>query len=370
MMARTKQTMRKASKTDPHFAWLFAAARVEQAKPPSKDEVTTGGEIEVQEVEDHGEICTAGLRSGAQKILQLLESAQNISFLAIEANFIWYGLYPSDEVQEPEQATEEVAGRGKAMMVEDEEEDSFDENTPSLLVQEGAPVDIYVGENVACYKEEDMRFNTKRSLAADSSNILDVIPKVVPLTKKNAKYEASTTSTKNSKGANTKGPKLPRSLATPPILHPETKKGKEMLIFYQDCMMPEVNEQLTRAKEIPVKLLVGGVLKEVTQLTYTYSRPKYAALKATTTIGELKKALEDAKKKAEQKNDFYDFWKVNLEANFDYLKGDLRTSFFDFYEAQKAKEEERMADKDSSSTQEHENPAAEDSTVATQDSSE
>uniref|UniRef100_A0A803NKU2 Uncharacterized protein n=1 Tax=Cannabis sativa TaxID=3483 RepID=A0A803NKU2_CANSA len=78
------------------------------------------------------------------------------------------------------------------------------------------------------------------------------------------------------------------------------KKAKEMLGFYQDRLMVDVNEQVTRAEDMLLELLVGGVLKEITRdylkLAYTYYQAKFAALKANTTTEDLKKALEEAKK--------------------------------------------------------------------------
>uniref|UniRef100_A0A803Q9J6 Uncharacterized protein n=1 Tax=Cannabis sativa TaxID=3483 RepID=A0A803Q9J6_CANSA len=55
MMAWTKQTVRKSSLIDLHIACLATLARAKQTHPATDEEYTVG-DIEVQEVEDQGEI--------------------------------------------------------------------------------------------------------------------------------------------------------------------------------------------------------------------------------------------------------------------------------------------------------------------------
>uniref|UniRef100_A0A803NK77 Uncharacterized protein n=1 Tax=Cannabis sativa TaxID=3483 RepID=A0A803NK77_CANSA len=107
-----------------------------------------------------------------------------------------------DDLEEVARPSVHAVRKGKVVVVEDEEEDSFDENAPSLLVREGAPVH-HVEENATCSKEE-----VKRCICAARE--------VISLVRKNTKSQASKTSAKNSKGANIEGPGLPRPLDTPP----------------------------------------------------------------------------------------------------------------------------------------------------------
>uniref|UniRef100_A0A803Q0V9 Uncharacterized protein n=1 Tax=Cannabis sativa TaxID=3483 RepID=A0A803Q0V9_CANSA len=107
---------------------------------------------------------------------------------------------------------------------------------------------------------------------------------------------------KGSNGGNTNSPRLSKPSVTRTAMNPETKKGKEMLPFYQDRVLLKVNDQLARGEDMFVLLLMGSLLKESTRMAYTYSRGKFPALKAITTTTKLKKDLEEAKKEAKQKS--------------------------------------------------------------------
>uniref|UniRef100_A0A803PCS4 Uncharacterized protein n=1 Tax=Cannabis sativa TaxID=3483 RepID=A0A803PCS4_CANSA len=99
-----------------------------------------------------------------------------------------------------------------------------------------------------------------------SSNVREVVVyDFIPLAKKNSKFQALTTQAKGSKGKNIKRPGLPKTLATQPVLQLETNKGKDILTFYKDQVMLEVNEQLVGADEMSVEVLMVGMLKEITR---------------------------------------------------------------------------------------------------------
>uniref|UniRef100_A0A803NKZ4 Uncharacterized protein n=1 Tax=Cannabis sativa TaxID=3483 RepID=A0A803NKZ4_CANSA len=54
--------------------------------------------------------------------------------------------------------------------------------------------------------------------------------------------------------------------STAAAVQPETKMAKEMMSFYQECAMLEVNEQLASVEALSVELLLKGVLKEITRV--------------------------------------------------------------------------------------------------------
>uniref|UniRef100_A0A803Q600 Uncharacterized protein n=1 Tax=Cannabis sativa TaxID=3483 RepID=A0A803Q600_CANSA len=231
----------------------------------------------------------------------------------------------------------------------------------------------------------------------------------IPLAKKNSKSQSVATPSKGSKGASTEGPGLPKPQTTPPMLNPKTKKGKEMLSFYQHCVLPEVNDQLAEGEDVFVELFMDDLLKEAT---------RFGALKFTTTTSNLKKEMEETKKDAELKSIqlcevnkqlleankfikdlkkeisdmpsiahlepdnealakddvlqkeveslettaldvFYEFWRANPKANFDYLN-EKKEAYLGFCEAQKAKENVEAANTNPPTNQENKTPATED----------
>uniref|UniRef100_A0A803QIK5 Uncharacterized protein n=1 Tax=Cannabis sativa TaxID=3483 RepID=A0A803QIK5_CANSA len=181
--------------------------------------------------------------------------------------------------------------------------------------------------------------------------------------------------------------------------HPSNVVLSQVLKIANDSVMPEVNEQLTGANEILVELLVGGVLKELGEVNKQIVvankliedlRKEIKDMPSTTKLEEELKALtkevntlkdereslrtllqnqeakvieltgektslqetldvvrvtfgaewEALQKEVESLeivslDVFYEFWKANPEANFDYLKEDLWFSFLSLFEAQK-----------------------------------
>uniref|UniRef100_A0A803QJB2 Uncharacterized protein n=1 Tax=Cannabis sativa TaxID=3483 RepID=A0A803QJB2_CANSA len=126
----------------------------------------------------------------------------------------------------------------------------------------------------------------------------------------------------------------------------ETEKGNETLMFYQDRVLPEVNDQLAGAKYMSMELLMGdneALAKDVnsvkderenlcTLLTnletkVNDSTEEKMVLQETldskwtsfTTEWEVLRKEVDNLESVGFLDVFYEFWKANPEANFDYL---------------------------------------------------
>uniref|UniRef100_A0A803PY04 Reverse transcriptase domain-containing protein n=1 Tax=Cannabis sativa TaxID=3483 RepID=A0A803PY04_CANSA len=104
-MARTKQTMRKDSASNPHLARLFQQLGLNKL----------------------------GLRA---RMLRLSRGT-------LMSNILRTGARIRDDPEEVARPTDQVVGKGKVVVVEEEDKDSFDEDAPSLLVKEGAPTDVH-----------------------------------------------------------------------------------------------------------------------------------------------------------------------------------------------------------------------------------
>uniref|UniRef100_A0A803QC36 Uncharacterized protein n=1 Tax=Cannabis sativa TaxID=3483 RepID=A0A803QC36_CANSA len=198
----------------------------------------------------------------AQEVLQLPLDDWNISLLAIEANFITYKIYPSDQGQGAEQAVGEPMPAYEGGVTSEQE---------TLRVPQGDQVPIErairirdspekmmlcalkkrsgdaSGQKspVKCSKVDDMppksiipstktpQLTVEKSLVIPPTEVYEeAVSNVNPLAKKNSKSKSTVAPSKGSKGGSTDGLGLPKPLATPTILNLETKKRKEMLQFY------------------------------------------------------------------------------------------------------------------------------------------
>uniref|UniRef100_A0A803PSE3 Uncharacterized protein n=1 Tax=Cannabis sativa TaxID=3483 RepID=A0A803PSE3_CANSA len=300
MMARTKKTIRKALETDLQFAWMFAAAREEQARPLNEEKIINDRDVEVQAVEDQGNVCpaTAPAAEGEGKEEEkkfwvqpfccfnkdeepisedgevLVASCNYVEEEYTEARIINnHGQRGARWVSPPS-----VEGKGKAIVVEEEEDDSFDEDAPSLLIWEAAPV------------HTALRVLKKRSSDASCKK----------------------SSTKRLKVGDTLLKSIAPSTKTPKI----TTEGNLTVVSL------DVHQG-------------GG------------------------DVGGTANGWYDEGSHQSQYFSFHYYIQENLKENFDYLK-DKKDAYLGFCKTQKSEEEAKIDDNNSSTIQEHENPIAED----------
>uniref|UniRef100_A0A803QDJ0 Uncharacterized protein n=1 Tax=Cannabis sativa TaxID=3483 RepID=A0A803QDJ0_CANSA len=261
-------------------------------------------------------LCLIRMGKRAQKILQLSFDEWNISLRAMTPNFLKYKFYPVDFFPKAEEAVEEVvprqealskkkkkrkappsnqvpiersirirdgpkrvaqpsapvAGKGKIILVEQEQEDSLDDNAPSLLDRENAPAYTQaMSQKVLPLGRKGRVMAPARYLSVGGG----------PIGQEDLKISGGSYRVQGHKkggGGSTDGSRLSQHSSTFVALNPEAKNGKGMLQFYQVWVLPEL----------------------IMKMAYTYSQAKSSALKTITTT--TKWEVDDAKKEAEEKS--------------------------------------------------------------------
>uniref|UniRef100_A0A803Q5R3 Uncharacterized protein n=1 Tax=Cannabis sativa TaxID=3483 RepID=A0A803Q5R3_CANSA len=309
---------------------------------------------------------TLGLKERARKILQLPEAALNITRLATEANFVKYKLLPKDFVSGPmkEKKIREpymharpsapVEGKGKAILVEHEEDFSNDD-VPSVLVRENAPAHVQemsqkvlqalkkrVRDNLGqsplpkrskgqC--EEAYAYSRAKSTTAKTLATTTTLQREVDVAKTEAQDVRNKLGEVNKKlfAANTRVDELTKEMQEMPSI--------EQLEADNDALYKDVNELKDERESLRTLLikLEGDVRVKKTREE------------------ELVKEVESLETVALQV--FYKSRKANPEGKFDYLD-ESNEMYLDFCAGQTAKENLEATTSTVSTDQSNDTPTA------------
>uniref|UniRef100_A0A803Q2Y8 Uncharacterized protein n=1 Tax=Cannabis sativa TaxID=3483 RepID=A0A803Q2Y8_CANSA len=221
---------------------------------------------------------TLGLKRRAQKILQLPDTAWNITLLAIEANFVKYKLYLADFMPRAVK---------KANKVKPDQEDVIEQEKSSKKRKKAppsnqAPAERSIRENAFAYMQGILTF------ICSSSDVPYIIfafnflvffickyQKVFQALKKSGAPTQRASKSKGAKGGSSNGPSPIKSSNSAIMLSSEAKKGKEMHQYYLDRLLPEeVDTVRVELGEVNKKILdankwIEGLTKEIKEMPST-----------------------------------------------------------------------------------------------------